>query len=56
VAFGRNGAGTHWRTDALNSLKFGEEVTIGILQEQKRSYNDDVTMTLSKFDGTQITI
>jgi hypothetical protein len=56
VAFGRNGAGIHWRTDALNSLRLGEEVTIGILQEQKKSYNDEVTMTLTKFDGTQITI
>lgn len=56
VAFGRNGAGIHWRTDALNSLGLGEEVTIGILQEQKKSYNDNVTMTLTKFDGTQITI
>jgi hypothetical protein len=56
VAFGRNGAGIHWRTDAVNSLALGEEVTIGILQEQKRSYNDDVAMTLTKFDGEQITI
>jgi hypothetical protein len=56
VAFGRNGAGIHWRTDALNSLRLGEEVTIGILQEQKKSYNDDVSMTITKFDGTQITI
>jgi hypothetical protein len=56
VGFGRNGAGIHWRTDALNSLRLGEEVTIGILQEQKGSYNDNVTMSLTKFDGTQITI
>lgn len=56
VAFGRNAAGIHWRTDAINSLRLGEEVTIGILQEQKKSYNDEVTMTLTKFDRTQITI
>ncbi|HKQ04279.1 MAG TPA: vanadium-dependent haloperoxidase [Blastocatellia bacterium] len=56
VATGRNGAGIHWRSDAINSLKLGEEVTICILQEQKASYNDNVTMTLTKFDGTKITI
>jgi len=56
VAFGRNGAGIHWRSDAINSLKLGEEVTICILQEQKASYNEDVSMTLTKFDGTKITI
>lgn len=56
VAFARNGAGVHWRTDAVNSLKLGEAVTIGILEEQKLTYNDDVQMTLTKFDGTRITI
>jgi len=56
VAFGRNGAGIHWRSDAINSLRLGEEVAIGILQEQKGSYNDNVTMSLTKFDGTKIII
>lgn len=56
VAFGRNGAGIHWRSDAINSLKLGEEVAIGILQEQKGGYNDNVTMSLTKFDGTKIII
>jgi hypothetical protein len=56
VAFGRNAAGIHWRSDAINSLRLGEEVAIGILQEQKLTYNDKVEMTLTKFDGTKITI
>ncbi len=56
VANGRNAAGIHWRTDAVNSLRLGEEITIGILEEQKGSYNDNVSMTLTKFDGTEITI
>jgi hypothetical protein len=56
VANGRNGAGVHWRTDAINSLLLGEEVAICILQEQKLTYNEDVTMSLTKFDGTRITI
>ncbi|NOT59771.1 MAG: vanadium-dependent haloperoxidase, partial [Acidobacteria bacterium] len=56
VAFGRNGAGVHWRTDALNGMQLGEDVVIGILQEQKLTYNDNVEMSLTKFDGTKITI
>ncbi len=56
VAIGRNGAGVHWRTDAVNAIKLGETVAIGILEEQKLTYNDDVKMTLTKFDGTKITI
>lgn len=56
VAFGRNAAGIHWRSDAINSLRLGEEVAIGILEEQKLTYNDEVRMSLTKFDGTKITI
>src|SRR5215510_6184892 len=56
VAFGRNAAGIHWRSDAINSLKLGEDVAIGILEEQKLTYNDKVEMSLTKFDGTKITI
>ncbi|MGH9835269.1 MAG: vanadium-dependent haloperoxidase [Blastocatellia bacterium] len=56
VAFGRNGAGIHWRTDALEGMKLGEAVVIGILEEQKLTYNDNVEMSLTKFDGTKITI
>src|SRR5262249_11190129 len=56
VAFGRNGAGIHWRTDAIEGLKLGEAVAIGIIEEQKLTYNDKVEMSLTKFDGTKITI
>lgn len=56
VAFARNAAGVHWRTDAINSMILGEEITIGILEEQKLTYNDNVEMSLTKFDGTKITI
>jgi hypothetical protein len=56
VAIGRNGAGVHWRTDAINSMRLGEEVAISILREQKYAYNEEVSLTLTKFDGTKITI
>ena len=56
VAFGRNGAGIHWRTDALEGMRLGEAVAIAIIEEQKLTYNDKVEMSLTKFDGTKITI
>lgn len=56
IAFGRNAAGIHWRTDAIEGMKLGEAVAIGILEEQKLTYNDNVEMSLTKFDGTKITI
>jgi hypothetical protein len=56
VAYARNGAGVHWRSDAVNSLRLGEEVAICMLEEQKGAYNEDVRMSLTKFDGTRITI
>src|SRR5262245_42515607 len=56
VAFGRNGASIHWRTDGLEGMKLGETVAIGILEEQKLTYNEKLEMSLTKFDGTKITI
>ncbi len=57
VAFGRNFAGVHWRTDAVESLKLGETVTIGILTDQKSCFNERFEgFSLTKFDGTRITI
>src|SRR5262249_44967013 len=56
IAIGRNGAGVHWRTDAIGGMVLGESVAIGIMEEQKLTYNDKVEMSLTKFDGTRITI
>ena len=56
TAIGRNMAGVHWRTDYSESLKLGEEIAIGCLEEQKEAYNEDHSFTLTKFDGTPITI
>jgi len=35
VAYGRNFAGVHWRSDAVESLKLGEQVAIAILRDIK---------------------
>jgi hypothetical protein len=56
IALGRNGAGVHWRSDYTESLRLGEEIAIRILQEQKLTYNEDHHLSLTKFDGTAITI
>ena len=56
IAIGRNAAGIHWRTDYSESILLGEGVAIGILEEQKHGHNQDFSMTLTRFDGTRVTI
>jgi membrane-associated phospholipid phosphatase len=56
VSFGRNLAGVHWRTDGEESILLGEQVAINVLRDQKPTYNEDVSYTFDKFDGTSITI
>ena len=57
VATGRNIAGVHWRSDAVESLKLGEEVAIRLLRDQKAGYDENFQgFTFTKFDGTRITV
>ena len=56
VAQGRNTLGIHYRSDYWESLKLGEQLAIGILQEQAATYNEGGSWTLTRFDGTTITI
>lgn len=57
IAIGRNIAGVHWRSDATASLKLGEAVAIGILKDQKATFNEDFHgFTFTKFDGETITV
>jgi hypothetical protein len=57
ISIGRDTAGVHWRTDAIEGLKLGEELAISILKEYKLTYNEHFNgFTLKKFDGTTITI
>ncbi|MFZ1341709.1 vanadium-dependent haloperoxidase [Thiothrix eikelboomii] len=57
IAIGRNGAGVHWRSDYTESIKLGETVALGILQEQSLTYNETLTdgqtpfFQLTCFDG-----
>jgi hypothetical protein len=57
VAQGRNIAGVHWRTDATESLKLGEECAIGILHDMSGLYRETFNgFSLTKFDGTVVTV
>lgn len=57
VALGRNIAGVHWRSDATESLKLGEQIAIGILRDQRACYNEVFNgFSLTKFDGTTVTV
>jgi hypothetical protein len=41
IAIGRNMAGVHYRSDYIESVKLGERVAIGILQDQRKTYLED---------------
>ncbi|MGB3780787.1 MAG: hypothetical protein WA960_20660, partial [Tunicatimonas sp.] len=58
ISIGRNWAGVHYYSDYVESLRMGEEIAIGILQEQSVMYNplENVSMMLDKFDGSQVVI
>ena len=56
IAIGRNMGGVHWRSDYEESLKLGEAIAVGILEEEKACYSEQAAFTLTRFDGTTITI
>lgn len=56
ISIGRNGAGVHWRTDYTASIELGEAIALGILEDQLCTYNEDYCFSLTKFDGTPMTI
>ena len=56
IAIGRNMAGVHWRSDYTESIKLGETIALTILEEQKLTYNEPHQFTVTKFDGTAVSI
>jgi hypothetical protein len=57
VALGRDIAGVHWRSDAIESLKLGERVAISILRDQRATYNENFGgFSLTRFDGTTVIV
>lgn len=56
ISLGRSMAGVNWRSDYTESMKLGEKIAIGLLQEQALIYNEEHFFTLTKLDGTRIKI
>ncbi len=51
ISIGRDWAGVHFYSDYIESLRMGEQVAIGILEEQKLTYGENFSMTVPLFDG-----
>jgi hypothetical protein len=57
VAFARNMAGVHWRSDAEASLRLGEEVAAKFLRDDRDCLPERFDgYAVTKFDGTPVTI
>ena len=56
VAIGRNAAGIHYRSDYWESVQLGERLALSILEEQKATYNETASFSLTRFDGQRVTV
>ncbi|MEM1181181.1 MAG: vanadium-dependent haloperoxidase, partial [Acidobacteriota bacterium] len=56
IAIGRNWGGVHYYTDYIESFRMGEQIAIGLLEEQKLTYPENFTMTVPLFDGGSVRI
>ena len=57
ISIGRNMAGVHYFSDYYDSLRMGEAVAIGVLEEQALCYPiDRFTLTVPTFDGAVLRI
>jgi hypothetical protein len=56
VATGRNHAGVHWRTDAIESLRLGQAVAVAMLKDHRATFNEGGSYQFTGFDGEPIVI
>ena len=56
IAVGRDWAGVHYHTDYYESFRLGEQIALGILEEQKVTYGEAFSMTVPLHDGTSVQI
>jgi hypothetical protein len=57
IAYARDAAGVHFRSDSSAGLKLGEEVALGLLAETSVTYNERFDgFVFSRFDGTTVRI
>jgi hypothetical protein len=56
VATGRNHAGVHWRSDAIESLELGEAVAVAVLEDHLATFNEGGGFRFTGFDGEPIVL
>jgi len=56
ISIGRDWAGVHFYTDYIESLRMGEKIALGMLEEQRLCYEENFTMTIPLFDGGVVRI
>jgi hypothetical protein len=56
IGAGRASAGVHYRSDNTEAYRLGETIAIRMLREQKPTHIEDGGFTLTRFDGTAVTI
>ena len=57
ISIGRNMAGVHYYSDYFDSLRMGEEIAIGMLEDQALCYpTDDFVLNVPTFDGRHVRI
>ena len=57
ISFGHGiHAGIHWRSDTDYSMLLGEAVALSFLQDQAYTYRENFAVSLTKMDGTTVTI
>jgi hypothetical protein len=53
ISIGRNMAGVHYFSDYYDSLRMGEEIALGVLEEQALCYSQDpFVLSVPTFDGS----
>jgi len=57
IAFGRDAAGVHWRSDGLAGLRLGEEVALSVLEDLRACWHEDFGgFRLTRFDGRAVAV
>lgn len=56
ISIGRDWAGVHYFTDYYESVRLGERIALGILEEQKLTFGETFSMTVPLFDGGAVRI